>query len=319
MFDHFLWSVVVVPLLLVVVVRLLVDRLPPGAAAVALAWSAAVAAAASLANLAVFTVKATAEVPAVGRLFGWSPGVVADDTAHVAWAPWLSAALLCAAAVSVTRRRRRHRRALAAADVGPSDGGLVLLPDQSAQAFAVPGRPGHVVVTAGMRRLLTDRQFDALLAHEHAHLAGGHHRLIRLAELAAAAHPCLWWVARHVDYLVERAADEHAATVVGSRGTVAHAIGIAALAASERPRAGGRRAADGRPADGRRDAPYGLHAASRGGVVPRRVAHLLRPAAGVGRPVLCLLPVLPALFSVAWTGEAIYDLVELLSLARHGR
>ncbi|WP_433531772.1 M56 family metallopeptidase [Micromonospora sp. CA-263727] len=303
MFDHFVWSVVLVPPLIVLVMRLLADRCPPSVAAVTMAWSAAVAGVASLTNLTVFALKAIAEIPAVGRAFGWSDRVVADDTAHVAWVPWLSVALLVVASVSVGWRWRQHHRALRLGyDALPGSGSLVLVPDPAVRAFAVPGRPGHVVVTTGMRHLLTDGQFEALIAHERAHLAGGHHRLVRLAELAAATHPALWWVARHVDYLVERAADEHAAEQVGSRRTVAHAIGVAALATSGPPQV-----------------PHGLHAASPGGVVPRRVAHLLRPRATSRSLVLRALPVSLALASLLWTGEAIYDLFELLDAARSNR
>ncbi|MBE1489497.1 M56 family metallopeptidase [Plantactinospora soyae] len=303
MFDHFVWSVVVVPPLIVLAMRLLADRLPPSGAAVTMAWSAVAVGVASMTNLTVFALKAIAEIPAVGRTFGWSGRVVADDTAYVSWVPWLSAALLGAALVSVVRRWRQHREALRLGQVALPDGSqLLVVSDPTAQAFAVPGRPGHIVVTTGMRQLLTDRQFDALLAHEHAHLAARHHRLIRLAELAAAMHPALWWVARQVDYLVERAADEQAAVEVGSRRSVAQAIGVAALAASGRP-----------------DTPYGLHAVSSGGVVPRRVAQLLNPQATVRSRLLRVLPVSLALASVIWTGEAIYDLCELLNAARPGR
>lgn len=184
---------------------------------------------------------------------------------------------------------------------GPDTDPLVVLPDSTAQAFAVPGRPGRVVVTTGMRRLLTDRQFDALLAHEYAHLSSGHHRLVQSAELAAAMHPALWWVARHVDYLVERAADEQAAVEVGNRHTVAHAIGVVALASRVEM-----------------DVPRGLYAASPGGVVPRRVAQLLRPHATLRSPALHGLPVALALSSLIWSGEAVYDFVQLIGAARPG-
>lgn len=166
----------------------------------------------------------------------------------------------------------------------------------------MPGRPGFVVITDGIRQLLLGPHFDALLAHEHAHLAAGHHRLIRLAELAAAVHPAPWWVARDVDYLVERDADERAAAQIGSRGTLAHAIGVAALATT-----------------GRVAASYGLHAASPGAVVPRRVRAASAPRATISSPVPRILQVSLALASLVWTGEAICDLRELLHAARPGR
>ncbi|WP_238009499.1 M56 family metallopeptidase [Dactylosporangium sp. AC04546] len=297
MFDHFVWSVLVVPPLLVLVVRLLADRLWPSTAAVAVAWSAVAAAGSSLVNLVLFALKAVAEIPAVGRLLGWSAQRVAADTAHVPWVSVGSAAMLAFVTVAMTRRWHRHRRTLrdARRDL-PAGVQLVMVRNDAAQAFAIPGNPGHVVVTTGMRGALTNDQFDALLAHERAHLTQGHHRLVWVAELAAAAHPALWWVSRHVSYLVERAADEQAAEEVGSRSLVAHAIGVAALA-------------------DRGQAVFGLHAAA-GGVVPRRVAGLLRPRSVFRLGVASLLPVVVALSSVVWTGEAAYDLVELLYRSR---
>ncbi|MER7283899.1 M56 family metallopeptidase [Dactylosporangium sp. NPDC000244] len=295
MFDHFVWSVLAVPPLLVIAVRLLADRLAPGAAARAVAWSAAAAAIGSTVNLALFAAHAAAEVPFVGRALGWSTRIVARDTASEPWVPWLSIGLLAAAAGSVSYRWMRQRRLLRLLPSGPAEP-VVMVPDATAGAFAVPGRPGHVVVTTGMRDLLTDRQFEALLAHERAHLAERHHRLVRMTELAVAAHPALWWVGRHVDYLVERAADERAAAALGDRRTVAHAIGTAALA-------------------GTAPHPAGLHAASVGGVVPRRVSHLLRPHPAVLPRVLAVIPVLVGLSSLVWTGEAALDLIQLFAAA----
>jgi Zn-dependent protease with chaperone function len=305
-FDHFVWSVVVVPPLVVLVVRLLADRLPPATAARAVAWSAAVVAAASTVNLLLFALKAVAQIPAVGRTFGWSAGVVTADTAAEPWVPWLSVVLLAAVGVSVTRRWRRHRAVLALAHSAPGEP-LVLLDDPTARAFAVPGTPGYVVVTTGMRALLTDRQFDALLAHEQAHLSGRHHRLARLAGMAAAAHPALWWVARHVDYLLERAADEQAAAAVGSRRTVAHAIGVAALAT----------AGTGTTAAGTGWSI--LHVATPRGIVPRRVSLLLTPRPWPAAWLLRLLPAALAAFSCVWSVEAGIDLVELITAARSAR
>jgi Zn-dependent protease with chaperone function len=295
MFDHFLVSVVVIPPMLVIAVRLFAEHLPPRFAAGAVAWSAAGAALASLINLAVFALKAMAEIPLVGRDLGWSAQVVAADTAHEPWVSWLSVVLLTAAGIAVTVVHRRQQRLIRAA--GHSATSPRLVDDPAAHAYAVPGKPGHIVVTTGMRDALTDDQFRALLAHEQDHLDARHHRLVQVSELAAAAHPALWWVSRQVDYLVERAADERAATVVGSRRTVAQAIGAAALAANRQPRV------------------VGLQAA--GGVVPRRVRHLLHPTVRRAGVMLCLLPVGLAVFSLIWSGEAAYDLGELLGKAFH--
>ncbi|MEV4656495.1 M56 family metallopeptidase [Micromonospora sp. NPDC049301] len=302
MFDHFVWSVLVVPPLLVVAARLTADRLEPSIAAASLAWSAAVTGVASIVNLTVFALKAIAEIPAVGRAFGWSAEVVAKDTKHVLWVSWTSLLLVAIAAVAaIERRQRRHQWTLQLGRDLSTEGRVVMVTEPKALAFTVPGEPGRIVVTTGMRQLLNERQFAALLAHEHAHLTGGHHRFVRMAGLAAVSHPVLRWVSRYVDYLVERAADEKAADDVGSRRTVAQAIGAIALSTSSRP------------------APYGLNAVSSGGAMPRRVAHLLHPRRAIRWPALRALPVVFALASVVWTAEAIYDLMELLAEARRKR
>ncbi|MEU8075085.1 M56 family metallopeptidase [Catellatospora citrea] len=299
MFDHFVWSVIVAPALVSIAIRLTADRLPPGRAAHAVAWSAGATAAASIADLAVFTVKAVAQLPAVGALFGWSAHTVYADTERVAWVPILSVVLLTASVAAVSVKARRHRRVLAEARRFTDGTATVLvLTDDRPEAFAVPGRPGRIVVTTGMREHLSATQLDAVIAHEQAHLAAGHHRLVAIADLAGVAHPALWWVARHVGFLVERAADEQAAQAVGSRRTVAHAIGRASLAATPAVR-------------------LGLHAAGRGGAVPQRVASLLHPPR-VGASHWRLIPILLALSSLVWTIEASIDLVELLVKAGTG-
>lgn len=297
MFDHFVVSVVVVPPLVVLAALLVAGRLPPALAARVLAWSAVVVAVASTVNVALFALHAVAEVPTVAHLMGWSPGVVAADTAQVPWAPWGSMPLLAAVVAAVGWTHRRHRRALRAGRLlARGDGDVVVVDDEAATAFAVPGggRRGWVVVTTGMRAALTEPQYAALLAHERAHLAGSHHRLVRLAELAGAAHPALRWVSARVGFLVERAADESAAAETGDRRLVARAVGQAALTAAGRPGLGA------------------LHAAA--GAVPRRVAALLGPVRPT-HPLLASVPIALAAGTVVWTGEAVEDLRELLEAA----
>src|SRR5262249_12585225 len=70
-----------------------------------------------------------------------------------------------------------------------------------------------------------------LLAHERSHLRRGHHRYIRLTELAIAALPFLSPLDARLRFAIERWADEDAAAEVGDRAVVASAIARAALAA----------------------------------------------------------------------------------------
>ncbi|MEV4084375.1 hypothetical protein AB0J43_29340, partial [Nonomuraea fuscirosea] len=82
------------------------------------------------------------------------------------------------------------------------------------------------------------------------------------------------------------------------------AIGTAALAAHGRPSPGaGRFASFARP--------------RRPGAIPRRVAALLAHQNAGGRAWPAAIPAVLAASSLIWTGEALYDLVELLVLA-HG-
>ncbi|MBL7260213.1 M48 family metalloprotease [Paractinoplanes lichenicola] len=298
MFDHFVWSVLVVPAVIAGLALVSADRMPPGRAAAVLAWSAAGAAAASTVNLALFTVKAVAELPVPGQWLGWSSVVIARDTQTVPWVSWLSAVLFLASMAAVWRTRRRHRSALAViTGLGdlPADREVIVVPDPAPEAFSVEGPPGRIVVTTGMLDLLTDQQYAALLAHEREHLRGGHHRLARTAELACAAHPLLRVLAIRIDYLVERAADERAAAAVGDRRSVALALGAAALAG---PRT-----------------PAGLHLAERPGVVPKRVRELLMPRRRPLSWLYLLLPGALAAFSLVWTVEAARDLLELFHAA----
>lgn len=301
MFDHFVWSVLVVPLLVLVAGHLLVDRLRPDLAARAFAWTTAVAGLAAGVNLVSFALKAVAELPAVAALGGWSHEVVAADTAHVPWVSWLSLLWCLAAAVAVTIAWRNRRRALRAAEhlaaTLPAGPPVVVVPSETVDAFSVPGPSARVVITTAMRDTLDADRFAAVVAHEQCHLDQRHHDLLWLTRLGRAVHPLLTPMVRHVQYLVERAADEAAADALGNRRQVAAAIGIAALRAS------------------RTTAPVGsLHIGARPGEMSRRVTALLTHR--LGRRFLVAIPALVAASTIVWTGECVYDLQELLHAAR---
>jgi Zn-dependent protease with chaperone function len=137
-------------------------------------------------------------------------------------------------------------------------GELAVLRDAGPDAYALPGRPGRIVVTTGMLKALDPGEREALFAHERAHLAGRHHLFLGAAELAALCHPSLRGLRAPLGYALERCADEAAAGAVGDRSLAARAIGRAALAAHGTPSA--------RPS---------VVLAAHAGPVPRRVAALL--------------------------------------------
>ncbi|XGU21755.1 M48 family metalloprotease [Rhodococcus sp. 3Y1] len=56
-------------------------------------------------------------------------------------------------------------------------------------AYSVAGKPGFVVATQGLSSALSGGERDAVLAHERAHLSGGHHRIVGACEVLAAVLP----------------------------------------------------------------------------------------------------------------------------------
>jgi hypothetical protein len=124
-------------------------------------------------------------------------------------------------------RVRRHRAHLLAL-IGPEPVEIVASP--APLAYAVPGRPGQIVVSTGMLQALDAEELRVLFAHEHAHLDHQHYRFLTVVELAAAAVPMVRPLLRQLQFVTERWADEDAAEVVGDRELVARAISRAALA-----------------------------------------------------------------------------------------
>jgi Zn-dependent protease with chaperone function len=147
----------------------------------------------------------------------------------------LAAALLLAwGAVRLVRdaygRRDTLRRLRAA---GSPQGDLVVADWAAPLAVAVPGRPGHLLVTSGMLKLLDADGRRVVFAHERSHLAPRHSRFAAAAAAAAAINPLLGTVRDAVAYLIERWADEDAARAVGDRELTAQAVARAALATAE--------------------------------------------------------------------------------------
>jgi Zn-dependent protease with chaperone function len=184
------------------------------------------------------------------------------------------------------------------------------VPGQDIEAYALPGRPGRIVVSGSLLARLDSRGRSALFAHEEAHLRGRHHLFVTVTLLAAAANPLLLPVYRAVQYTVERWADERAAAVTGDRRLVARTIGQVALLARPRRAAG--------LALGIVATPARRISVAWAGPVPRRVAALL--SAPPRRRTL-LLAACAAI--VVLTGgaalEAARDLHALVELAQVGR
>ncbi|TAM67844.1 MAG: M56 family peptidase [Microbacteriaceae bacterium] len=138
-----------------------------------------------------------------------------------------------------TRTLRELRHA-----VGEDAGGVVILPDDQAYAYAVPLSGGTVIVSTGMMDNLDVPERAALLAHEQAHLEHAHHRYRLAVAASCALNPLLTGLVRTTRLQTECWADEVAATTT-SRGVTARSLAHAALAAVRHPRAAMAYAVDG--------------------------------------------------------------------------
>lgn len=215
----------------------LARRLGPRRAGVALVAAASIAAAASTWALLLLSATLVHETAPIIERTAMSGSRFVDPVPD-----WVALGAVAMLAIGVYRAAvvlRRCRsvdaelRAVCAACTAGRAGELVVVPTATPHAFAVPGRwgrGGRILVSTGMLTLLDAAQRRALFAHERAHLTH-HHHLQRIAvEVAAALNPLLIPARDVVAFLVERDADEHAATVVADREVAAQALATAALA-----------------------------------------------------------------------------------------
>jgi Peptidase family M48 len=213
---------------LALIARRTAGRGAPGPTAHGLTVAAVLAAASSTWSLLLLALTLLDDLPPLAARDG--PGLNLPEPVPGPVA-LLAAMLLAAAAVRLARDAHRrydtHRELRAAGS--PSDG-LVVADLPAPMAVAVPGRPGHMLITTGLLRELDAGERRVVFAHERAHLAHRHHRLVALAAGAAAVNPLLIRVRDAVGYLVERWADEDAALAVGDRDLAARAVARAALA-----------------------------------------------------------------------------------------
>lgn len=228
----------------------------------------------------------------------WSPAEVYEQvpvpSAVGVVAAGAAATLLFRGVLQFCRFIVQMRRAEAAGRGVATTNGVAIMDDPACYAYAVPGSHAHVVVSRGLLGVLTPAQQPALLAHEQAHLRYRHYLYAQTVRLAAAANPLLKRIVPAVDDALERWADLAAARAIGSRHTVAHAVGAAALAGT------------GSTAS----MPRGVLAAAHGDVVGR-VAALLAPTRTRTLPrVLLICALLTVILSAALVAWNVYSAVE---------
>lgn len=309
------------PLLAALLARPVGTKLPPRQATWLLTAGSLVLAAGSTAALSMLLITGLIRIPLLAHLAHdhWSAQVAQHhDPASFSMA-LLAGTLLAAVGAAAGRMLWRRARALAKAASEaaclPGHDQLVVVDDPTAEAYALPGLPGRIVVSTGMLRALDTHEQRILLAHERAHLTHHHYLFVALTQLAASANPLLRPLAITVSFTIERWADENAATAIGDRERVARTVGKAALATR------GTKARTWGPLLGflgvagaagiiQRLLPTGP------GPVPRRVAALLAPAPRGHAWSLAALAGL-VLASGLCATEAALDLESLLELAKN--
>jgi Zn-dependent protease with chaperone function len=206
----------------------------------AAAWS--VVAAAGLAGLAL-AVHATALGSGLSQLIGAcvirlrdtyaTPGGTLAAFLGLALAAAVTARTAIAVAThlrAVRRHARRHAQAVRL--VGRPDPALdaMLVEHPQPAAYCVAGPDPAVIVTTAALQALDRDQLAAVLAHERAHLAWHHHRLVALARIARQLLPFLPLMreaAGQVARLVEMHADDTATAAHDTR-TLATALVVLA-------------------------------------------------------------------------------------------
>jgi Zn-dependent protease with chaperone function len=234
-----LYLPLVIPALAGIAARPLAALLEPRQATWLLTIAAVALAACSSVALALLVGYAAARSSILAALGDYSQEVIRRGDPIPSATGAVAALALAGAAIAVAVLFGSRARALAEsyrrAAALRGDDSVVVVPGTAIEAYALPGRPGRIVVSDRLLHRLDADGRAALIAHEQAHLFGRHYLFAAAARLAAAANPMLLPVARAVEYTVERWADEHAAAVTGDRGLVAETIGQVALLASAGP------------------------------------------------------------------------------------
>ncbi len=148
-----------------------------------------------------------------------------------------------AALTATTHLRAAGRQALRHAQTARLVGhpepalGAVLVEHPQPAAYCVAGRHPTVILTTGALQALDPAQLDAVLAHERAHLAGRHHRLIAMARIGRQVLPFLPLM-RDAEAQVARLAELHAddtATRASDPRSLATALVVLATAGNPAP------------------------------------------------------------------------------------
>ncbi|HVX47277.1 MAG TPA: M56 family metallopeptidase [Mycobacteriales bacterium] len=209
-------------------------RLPPAQGTWLLTIGSAVVAVSSALSLGLLAFTFLGRQPEIAELGHVGVGTFRrHDPVHVSVA--LSALVLIPilGGLLIRTATQRVRALIAAYRIcrGLPDAGtpLVVDPDPGLAAYAVPGRPGRIVVSRSLLAALPAPERRALLAHERAHLDRHHHWHLTVVALAAGVDPLLGRLVAAARHATERWADEIAADAVGDRAIAATALARTSL------------------------------------------------------------------------------------------
>lgn len=211
-----------------------VRRFRPAQAVVMLTVSALVLSVACGAALTTIAVAVLATVTSIATQGQWSAAVVHADMPLPSWLGMSAAGVVVVLLLRAGWRTARISIALGRAErlcrtMRAGSGPVVMVDDDTVDAFTVAGIHGCVVIGRFLFSQLTADERQVVTAHELSHLRRRHHLYVHLADIAAAANPLLRNIPRAVRIGVERWADEDAAAGVGDRRVTGRAVARVAL------------------------------------------------------------------------------------------
>ncbi len=303
---------------LAVSVSAVTRRFRPSQAVVLLTGAALALSLACGIALTAIAVAVLATVTSVAAEGQWSATVVRSATALPGWLGAVAAAAVLVLLLRATWRVARIAVALVRAErlcrtIRAGGGPVVIVDDDTVDAYTLAGIHGCVVIGRRLLDHLTPDERRVVTAHELAHLTRRHHVYVHLADIAAAANPLLRGIPQAVRVGVERWADEEAAAGIGDRRITGRALARVALVRSAIARSTGtpaaQRSGEVVPADGR---PWGAVLGVAHYAVAGRVQALLQPAKRSHAGVVVVAVALAVLMLLLGTAslDRIQDVIE---------
>ena len=222
--------------------RTVVTRFRPAQAVLALSTASLALSLAGGLALSAIAVGMLAGLAPIAAEQHWSAAIV---HAHVPIPDWFGAVAGLAVLVLLLRAFVRTARILTALvraervcrDYRAGGGPVVIVEDDSADAYTVAGIRGCVVLSRRLLAELSGQETHLLTTHELSHLQRRHHLFVHIVDISAAANPLLRQVPAAVRLGIERWADEDAAAHIGDRRAAGRALAHIAVLRSDLTRA----------------------------------------------------------------------------------